>query len=158
MNRPELYKKTVDILYQAYFNDTLEHGCCSKCAVGNLCLAAGAKPADGCFIPEGSAACWKSAFHTDADTKNQELNLIAYHANLRGCKTVIDATGYKLMELVAIEYAFESAPKGVCGEDYMFNGLVAVLEVLKKIHEITDDSLVEANQKRFADHHKKLTA
>lgn len=36
MKRPELYQKTVDILVKAYFDDTLQHGNCYACAVGNI--------------------------------------------------------------------------------------------------------------------------
>jgi hypothetical protein len=37
MNRPEVYHKSVQILYDAYFNDTLDVMVnCYACAVGNL--------------------------------------------------------------------------------------------------------------------------
>lgn len=31
------FKHTMDLLVQAYFDNTLKHGNCSKCAVGNIC-------------------------------------------------------------------------------------------------------------------------
>lgn len=156
MNRIDLYKKTVDILYLAYFNDTLKHGDCSACAVGNICLANGATLYDYTHSISGSNLAWSMAFYTDTDTLIQTIDESVYKQNFNGCKTVIDATGYSLLELAKIERSFETAPTGNSDEEYMFNGLVAVLEALKQIHEITDESMIQANHTRFADHHKKL--
>jgi hypothetical protein len=40
MIKEPLYHKTIGILVDAYFDDTLQHGNCSACAVGNLVAAA----------------------------------------------------------------------------------------------------------------------
>ena len=37
------FSNSVDILVKAYFNDTLRHGNCLACAVGNLMQASGVK-------------------------------------------------------------------------------------------------------------------
>lgn len=51
-------------------------------------------------------------------------------------KKQIDATGYSWQELARVEYAFESAKKGESADDWMFNGLMAVLDVLADIHGV----------------------
>jgi hypothetical protein len=160
MYKPELYHKTVNILYDAYFNDTLRHGNCNACAVGNLVAAnLGIKyrPYIGIF---GDLVSWNSARHIASSligwptvftrfpgATEQEKNPFAYEGQ---AKIQIDSTGYTWRQLAKIEYAFETAKKGRSDEDYMFNGLIAVLEVLKKIHKVEDDEPV---QKRFNDHY-----
>lgn len=155
MNRPELYKKTVDILYDAYFNDTLHHTRCSACAVGNIVVAnMGYKPAPGeshfWINKEGNLIQteWYHVFVTNWRNGHQRLNPKNYEGD---AKQQIDATGYKWEELAAIEKAFESTrtyddDKEIC----MFNGLVAVLEVLKQIHEVEDN---EPEVTRFKNHY-----
>ena len=54
----------------------------------------------------------------------------------RDAREVIDSSGYTIDQLAKIENAFESAPQGNTEEEYMFNGLMAVVEVLAKIHGI----------------------
>ncbi len=39
MKNKSLYDKTVSILVDAYMNDTLQHGNCFACAVGNIVAA-----------------------------------------------------------------------------------------------------------------------
>lgn len=53
----------------------------------------------------------------------------------------VDRTGYSVNELAKIEYAFETAPRNCDYEDHlndewMFNGLMAVVDVLADIHGI----------------------
>lgn len=162
MNRPELYNKTVDILYQAYFNDTLEHGNCYACAVGNMIAANRGyvfvidKKAEG-----EPALHWKGflPYRKDwtgptAKSKTpQWIKVINTRINEKDCAE-IDSTGYTLNEISKIENEFEDADFGSSLEDWMFNGLCAVLEALKQIHEVTDEDLLQANNKRFADHYK----
>ena len=151
MNRPELYRKTVDILYQAYFNDTLEHGKCVACAVGNIIrVNIGASISDtpfdtGKFVGDRQflvdnqlqAPVWALVFMTMCNTRVQDVN----PGEFRGLAAQqIAATGYPWQELAKIEYAFETANKGSSDEDYMFNGLVSVLEVLKELHKVDDNS------------------
>lgn len=150
----ELYNKTVDILYQAYFDDMLVHGNCQACAVGNMVAANTFKKVTkvsygykgvgwdyGCTV-------WQLVFMTDPDTLHQVREPAFYVGE---AKEQIDATGYHWKDLAKIEYAFETADKGQSEEDYMFNGLVAVLDVLKQIHEIDDNT---DQVERFTAHHK----
>lgn len=135
MNRIELYKKTEGVLYQAYFDDTLKHGNCAACAVGNICVEAARKTRLTNYM-------WNLLFMTDPDTMiQQEFRINPDNSGDRAALNLVAATGYTKKELMRIEWAFESASKGFCSEDYMFNGLVAVLEVLKEIHELTDEDM-----------------
>lgn len=172
MNRPDLYNKTVDILYQAYFNDTLRHGNCHACAVGNIIAAnMGFKyrpfecPFSGSTIvfniktydmhwvvAKGGrhSKGWPTSFYTSG---GYQVRGTADEA----AKIQIKATGYLIKELAQIEFAFETADKGSSPEDRMFNGLVAVLNVLAQIHDVTDADLLSSNSKRFSDHYKTLS-
>lgn len=149
----ELYKRSTNILFDAYFNDTLEHSNCHACAVGNLIAANTCNRLVDCESTEikkkwfESAPLWQTVFITYEEGEGQ---IVAAHNYNDAAKEQIDATGYTWQELAKIEYAFEKAPRGKSDEDYMYNGLVAVLEVLKEIHEIKDDSEVE----RFTSHYK----
>lgn len=169
MNRPKIYHKSVDILYNAYFNDTLRHSNCYACAVGNLVAANMGKKftrhsvrdtkydrclelgwdGENCYIDE-----------TSVDMAGWYTILCGYdeiyfpRAFSKGQKE-LSAIGYDLEEVTLIEAAFESAPKGENDEDWMFNGLVAVLEVLKEIHEVTDEEVIQSNHKKFKDHYQR---
>lgn len=57
MNRPDLYQKTVDLLLDAYNNQTLKHGDCTACAVGNIC---------------GNNARWSYLFVTPSEKQYKE--------------------------------------------------------------------------------------
>lgn len=150
-NRIDLYKKTVDTLYEAYFNDALEHNVCTACAVGNILG----------FMD------WNNLFTTTKYEPSFSQVLLQtdgiYYSKydkecLSNIKLIeqIEKSGYSWQELAKIEFAFESAPEGKSDEDYMFNGLVAVLEVLKNIHDIEDEASLE-NVKRFETHYQTLT-
>lgn len=163
MIKPDLYKRTTDILYQAYFNDTLAHQDCGACAVGNICAGNGIPKIIGNSYAENNFynnGAWAEAFTTgdnyqatwpDAITPGKE----GYKENVA---KVINATGYAWTELAKIEYTFEAADKGNNDEDWMFNGLVAVLEVLKDIHQVTDQDLLTANNNRFKEQYEKRTS
>lgn len=135
-NRIELYKQTEEVLYTAYFDDTLKHGYCRACAVGNICMA----PALKLGLPNHF---WNLLFMTQTDPMHQtEYNDTFYSQEyVDAAYSLINATGYTKKELMRIEWAFESSDQGKSDEDYMFNGLVAVLEVLKDIHGLTDNDI-----------------
>jgi len=155
MIREELYHKTVGILVDAYFKDTLVHGNCKACAVGNIVAAnrgiglySNGKgniewEREVCTIGVG----WASVFSTDPVFGGQSLRPDNYDTPT--AKEQIDATGYQWQELAKIEYAFESAPKATSDEDWMFNGLMAVIEVLDQIHENTDPVVQQQSKARF---------
>jgi len=156
----ELYHKTVDILFQAYFNDTLRHGNCYACAVGNMIAANGGYKfeTDANAEDPGLSIYWKGFSPYSSDSKDpvwpawleyvREVNY--YRDDEEAAKEEVRLTGYSRNELMLIEHAFENAVYGNSYEDYMFNGLVAVLEVLKQIHEIEDN---EPHVTRFRNHY-----
>lgn len=160
MRNPELYQKTVDILVAAYFNDTLQHNNCYACAVGNIVAANSgmkfrADPSsdrpiywDGYTpyskrwrndngVPIAKTPGWFAVLHPDTtgDKKQGESE--------------VAASGYDSKDLGLIEYAFEAASRGYTPDEYMFNGLMAVIDVLDKIHGNTDAELTSQSKKRF---------
>lgn len=177
MNRPELYTHSVDTLYQAYFNDTLEHGNCEACAVGNILKEASKKTG----VPNFR---WNNLFVTVVETDEDGIvnhrqqvagkgEVIASHPffgirpiravrkdhvrSLENAHKLVAASGYTTEELARIEYAFETAPKGESKEDYMFNGLAAVLGVLKDIHQV-EEGVAEEKKASFRKHYETLSA
>jgi hypothetical protein len=62
---------------------------------------------------------------------------------------LISRSGYTQRELADIESAFESSDTGKEDEDSMFNGLMAVVDALDRIHENTDTAATSAQKKRF---------
>lgn len=156
MINKDRFHHTVNILVQAYLNDELAHKTCSACAVGNIVAAAtGTKPKrndelapiefDNTFFADGSPA------------------MNGWYAIIGGSKSTegeyqIRATGYTVEEIRSIEYAFEHAPgdpgkpdqglfRGRCTDTtWMFNGLMAVVDVLAEIHEIDLNTATEAKQ------------
>lgn len=176
MEREALYHKTVNILFDAYFNDTLQHGNCYACAVGNIVAAN--MGLSFCLSPKRSVSHenlrlhWKGENNwyaegllPDRDSKYWVEAISLGHVSTEklkgGTLEQINATGYSPLDLAKIECAFENAREfGVPTEENMFNGLCAVLEALKEIHHVTDEDLLTSNQSRFAAHYetRKITA
>lgn len=169
MIREELYHKTVGILYDAYFNDTLRHSDCGACAVGNIVAAnngiknplsdaawANAFMSVPFFRFYSDGCGWPSVFCTITDIETTQKIHPENYTRCDEARKQIDSTGYIWQELAKIEYAFETADKGNNDEDYMFNGLVAVLEVLKEIHQVEDEDLLTQNKSRFEKHYETL--
>lgn len=164
MIKPELYKRTTDILYQAYFNDTLSHNDCAACAVGNICAGNGVPKMKGGALAENgfyNNASWGLVFMTGLGEQRIDSEYINPDSEWykEAVAKVIDATGYSWTELAKIEFAFESARDGIYDpEEQMFAGLVAVLDVLKDIHQVTDQDLLTANNNRFKEQYQKRIA
>lgn len=139
------FDHTVNVLVQAYLKDELAHSLCCACAVGNIVAASlGVKPkkcSDGAtefennFFDDGRRAAWYDYIHSQYTSY--------YHEEGR---LQIEATGYTSWEIARIEQAFENAPgrpaedglwRGKLTEpEWMFNGLMAVVDVLAEIHGI----------------------
>ena len=132
------FKHTMDVLVKAYLNDTLVHGNCYACAVGNLIAEANGWKYVNCkdepfrkialdinagmYLDGKYGGDWYE-FDESIKRTNQGLN-------------EIHSIGYTLKEVVRIENAFENAWRGENEDSYMFNGLIAVLEVLADIHGV----------------------
>lgn len=142
MKDAEKFHRTVSILVKAYLNDTLAHGACTACAVGNLVaenLNLKISNSLNWLDSKGQSICtyWDNVFMTPDGL--QRINPYSYRGE---AKKQIDATGYTWQELARIEFAFESAPgftsKKMDDEVWMFNGLMAVVDVLCEIHGMDD--------------------
>lgn len=157
MKKPELYQKTVDILVDAYFNDTLQHGNQCGCAVGNIVAA-------NC----GINLCKKDDnIMPDYFTSSDDINIVKdltnnglwYDAIFGGSVFTdgltlnilkqVESTGYTYLELAKIERAFEGSKQGNSDDEWMFNGLMSVIDVLDEIHENNDAAATDAAKKRF---------
>lgn len=125
------FENTVNILVQAYLNDTLEHGNCAACAVGNIVAASCnyeyLRRTDSCLK-------WMWSKYTPD-----------WYCDFVGVQESEQtrATGYSVEELNRIEMAFESVPYGT--DDMMFQGLMRVIEALARIHGV--DLSVKENAK-----------
>lgn len=125
------FENSVDVLVKAYLNDTLQRGECHACAVGNLIQSGVGRLFTECekdelrFHQNG----WVKVFITMSHNSHYQRP-----ENYKGiAKIQIDATGYSWQDLAKIEFAFESAPRT---GDEMFNGLMAVVDVLAEIHGV----------------------
>ncbi len=140
MTNKELFKKTVNILVDAYRNDTLRHSSCCACAVGNIVASACSytykNVGEYGLMYADNYASWMHVFVTIRG----EVQYIDPNSYEGEAKKQIDSTGYPWEDLAKIEYAFEMAPQGQSDDDWMLNGLLAVYDVLCEIHE------VEANE------------
>lgn len=156
------FNHSVNVLVKGYLDDTLKHGNCYACAVGNLiCDSMGFEwektlnrgiysvmwknqvyPTSNMIILGVLTRIlgWAAVFSTSLQVQIIEMN------NYKGkAKEQIDSTGYTVEELARIEYAFETASKK---GDYMYNGLMAVVDVLADIHNV-DLSSKEVSKELF---------
>ncbi len=159
MKNHELYSKTVDILVQAYFNDTLEHGNYCGCAVGNIIAAnfgielvksSGKKSeVHPKMIPDFSYTAnrghLENPFHNGIwyyfKDKNKTPNGVV--------EQQVVMTGYSWEELLRIERAFENAWGYTTDDERMFCGLMAVIECLDLIHENNDTAITLTSKQKF---------
>lgn len=147
MQNETLYNRTVDILVQAYFNDTLVHGNYCGCAVGNLVAAN-----MGIEITKDSLG--RETFNGSLEEGEEWYNAIttyAVYASEKGIQQ-IKSTGYSFDEITLIERTFEghncffgNEPR----DEAMFNGLMAVIDVLDQIHGNTDATVTTSTKDRF---------
>lgn len=181
MIKPKHYHQTIEILYHAHLNNTLETGNLYAGAVGNLVAAAlgyqftqGMAPGDYeeednykytylVWVKDGIVLPYPNYAH-DGDIINGWNAPILYCGENRFIKKdliigpaleQISATGYKATELSQIDKAFQSHNYGP-PEDRVYYGLIKVLEVLQKIHYVTDENLIERNILRFKSHYQSL--
>ena len=144
MNRTEIYQKSIDILLDSYNNNTLEHSNCTACACGNLVAAANNYK----YVPKshswsGLSIEWENK--RIADWYGLIIEDKVYNKE-EGIKQ-INSTGYTIEEFIKIEEAFEKADWTLEKKKRMFNGLTAVLNVLREIHEVDVEKSEENQQK-----------
>lgn len=144
------FNYTVNVLVKAYLNNELAHRSCTACAVGNIIAESlGTKPkpdTDNIFTGFDNNRYQNGYLETWFDIRNMTV---------RDCSQV-RMTGYYVDELRKIEYAFENCDesflqkasherneyflenKRPIGQDdeWMFKGLMAVVDVLAEIHNV----------------------
>lgn len=134
MKNKELFDRTIAILVKAYQNDTLRHGSCAACAVGNLIA--------------GNTGINIKTYNNDADWETDTYRSSDWYTVLMFGKTPtidvenqITSTGYSISDLLRIENAFESVG---FNDDRMFSGLMSVCDTLMEIHEAGEVEIQEA--------------
>jgi hypothetical protein len=131
MYTKEQFHETVGILVRAYMKDTLEHADCDHCAVGNLIAAKAPE------LYKKDPGAWYSPMPGQKKLANDQIK----------------ATGYSIEDIMHIEQAFEQCdiPEGMRWNDfrndqYMLNGLHAVVDVLCEIHGMNETDKQEAKE------------
>ena len=142
----ERYNKSVDILVQAYFDDELIHGDCSKCAVGNLIKGNGYNKfkdvAPYAGTPESFFnSQWLRKFSLIDGIR--ETIVPSIHFDLKDAQEQIDFSGYTEWEVDKLESAFEDGENGLD----MFKSMMRVIDVLGEIHEIDKEETKISKQK-----------
>lgn len=161
MKNEVLYNKTVDILVQAYFNDTLQNGNCWACAVGNI--VAGNMGFQYCTSEKlGRLKVWsadKQTAETDGTLTKWVLTRWLNFDIEPEIDLQLQSTGYTRKELNLIEKAFENmaarikdVSAGFKGDELMFRGLMRVVECLDRIHENTSDETTKTSKQKFIKH------
>lgn len=134
------FQNTLSILVTAYLNNTLVQGHPCGCGCGNI--IAGVNNFKVISNGDNETARWEGAYGSGFDwyeviapgktfKGNRELGLIQIHS-----------TGYTIEDFRKIESAFEDVNKLDNGqyapptEESIFNGLMAVVDVLAEIHGI----------------------
>lgn len=136
------FNHTVNVLVNAYLNDTLEHGECHACAVGNLVFACNRELAE-----KDRGAWFEVVVLTPSEFRDNEYDKILALANDQ-----VKSTGYSIDELKQIEAAFEGANDDFINEDELYykpdtyHGLMAVVDVLAEIHGIDLEAKEEAKK------------
>ncbi len=175
MLKPELYNKTVDILVAAYFADTLAHGSCAACAVGNIVSSnmgyemkvnpngsmiekfnwvknGNELPYPGMVANESGVfnkvGGWGAVFTTN-NPNVQKMGKPKMNRFIGAAKEQIESTGYTVDELAKIEFHFETAKRGKSDEEWMFNGLMNVINALDIIHQNNDTQVTQYSKSKF---------
>jgi|SRR6187549_2836111 len=143
------FDHSVKVLLKAYLNDTLEHSNCQACAVGNLVADANNYKItiDNRLSLKvswvGETNHWDDVFMTCCFLRRQTIKAWKYNGK---SKQQIDSTGYSMNDLAKIEYAFEMADRGITNDDWIFNGLMAVIDVLAEIHNVDLNTVKETKE------------
>jgi len=159
MNRPNIYKKSVEILHDAYIRDYIGYFSCACGAAGNLIRANMGYKYEG----DEKSHWWRDK--NNSQVKNSWINtymfdgteIIFDKSNYVGlAKVQIDSTGYSLEELATIDTVFDQSPDDYEEiEDSIFSGLNAVIDCLKTIHEV-EEEVIARDKEKFKKHYQGL--
>lgn len=140
-NNIEKFNETVSILVKAYMNDELRHQDCQACVVGNLC--------GGNWLWRFLFMTCESGIQAPTTINSIWLRTIGFESVdelLSAANNVCLSTGYTVEQLAKIEFAFESTPRVEDEDEWMFNGLMAVVSVLAEIHGVSLDVSEDARK------------
>lgn len=171
MKNKEQFEKTVKALTNAFINGTLAKYNCYACAVGNIIAynreAKYDKNYEGLLytVNDDIVNAWGSVFSTDLYGTSRFCSVIYKHD--KEARESIKSSGYEIRDLRRIENAFERAtfilegnyrryPNRVVMED-QYNGLMACIDVLMKIHECNDMSIKESFDITLKNHLETVT-
>jgi hypothetical protein len=137
------FNQTVNVLVQAYLNDTLEHSNCYACAVGNIIAAA-----NGFKYTKSDFAFCELTW--DDNHRNAQWYDLVLGTRSKEAIDQATSTGYSVEEIIRIEAAFEcvECPTGdimdTTNDQWMYDGLMAVVDVLAEIHGVSLEHKEEA--------------
>lgn len=146
MYTKEKFHETVAILVAAYMNDTLRHGDCAACAVGNIVAARmGLRIVQD---PSYIDCNQKFMMWSNGEYPNEGWFQVtrAYEGFSQRAIEQIEASSYTAQQLRQIEKSFESANFVSSYDDYILNGLIAVVDVLCEIHGMNEVDKKEAKE------------
>lgn len=160
MKNEELYHKTVKVLKEAFNNGNLVHGNMCSCAIGTMVKNScpdlpkvGHNIFGATYMPSWYINLLQRRKDNDTlrnkskDSKQLHSLVKKFGEKVRNeSERQLTATGYTIEELDMIENAFETT-RDPDNEENSYNGAMAVLDTLEKIHEtnimITDCSKVQ---------------
>lgn len=132
MRNKEQFQKSISILINAYMNDTIDFDTTQGCYVGNLVagwLNIAVKRVGSLITWKNSNSAWFDVCH---------FGVVDYDNYIGESKRQIDATGYTPEQLCKIESAGMNARYSRNHDEYIFNGLMAVVDMLCDIHEVAE--------------------
>lgn len=154
------FNHTVNVLVKAYLGGKLAHRICTACAVGNIVAdALGGKELKESNHTAFDNVCYKDGYSVQWPAISE---IFISLGNTSRALEEIAKTGYTVKEIIEIERAFEECekPKEVIAMDeigtrsksyytndeWMFDGLMSVVDVLAEIHGINLESKEEAKK------------
>lgn len=146
-------QKAIDIFLDSLNSNTLQHGTCTACAVGNL-VAAGCgvqlfnrsdfiiADNDVFITPYGSIDItdWANLFITSDNGVQEKRELSRFTpSDQKRLQALIDTTGFTIDELAEIEYTFET----VARHTGVIFALEAVVKVMMSFDEVDQSTVKE---------------
>lgn len=130
------FNHTVNVLVQAYLNDTLVQGHPCGCAIGNLIAAC-----NGHKVINNQPIMWQDSSVGSGFDWYEVLfpgKIYRSPGDITLGVLQIKSTGYSIPEIRLIEEAFESTREGckTSTNESIFAGLMATVNVLAAIHNI----------------------
>ncbi len=159
MKNQKLYEETVDVLAKAYINNTLVHGNCAACAIGNMIAARNGYSCEGIWKTQHGvivSISWSNVFMTISNRgykldgvvrADEKFAQVLGKTDPEGIKELM-SLDYSIRQSMDIEWAFEIASKE---GDWELNGLLAIVDVLDIIHENVDVAITAETKKKFTE-------